>query len=112
MSTVMRDYKFRGTVARVVDGDTLDVNLDLGFHINHRIRVRLLGVDTPEVFGANACEEGKEASLYVKALCPTESTIFVATYKTGKYGRWLARITLPNGQVLNDLLIEKGWPSS
>jgi micrococcal nuclease len=48
---IRQQYIFSGLVNRVIDGDTYDITLDLGFYVSHRIRVRLKGVDTPEVYG-------------------------------------------------------------
>ena len=41
-------FDYRCKLLRVVDGDTIDVNLDLGFNVWHKARVRMLGIDTPE----------------------------------------------------------------
>jgi len=57
-------YIYRCEILKVVDGDTLDVLIDLGFNIKMKERVRLFGVNTPEVFGKNANEAGKEASKF------------------------------------------------
>ena len=50
---------------RVVDGDTIVVNIDLGFHLYTEEYIRLAGVDTPEIFGRHAEEKGKLAKLFV-----------------------------------------------
>jgi micrococcal nuclease len=97
------NYAYQGTIARVVDGDTYDINVDLGFNIRHRIRVRLLDLDTPEVYGKHACEEGKIVSDHVKAILPKGTKVIVKTYKTGKYGRWLAEIEV-GGNDLKTLI--------
>lgn len=47
-------YTYPCIILSVIDGDTIDVELDLGFHIKMKERVRLLDVDTPEVFGKKA----------------------------------------------------------
>lgn len=59
-------YIYRCEILKVIDGDTLDVMIDLGFNIKMRERVRLLGVDTPEVFGQKAVPEGSTASAFTK----------------------------------------------
>ncbi len=59
-------YTYRCKIVRVVDGDTLDLEIDLGFNVRIRERVRLFGVNTPEVFGTNATEAGKLASEFTK----------------------------------------------
>lgn len=102
-------YDYKAKVQRVVDGDTVDLDIDVGFHMRALVRVRLVGVDTPEVYGPNACEEGKEASAFTKDLLPEGQDVIVTTQKTGKYDRWLAIIELPDGRCINDLLIAEGW---
>lgn len=59
-------YIYDCKVLNVVDGDTIDIELDLGFNIKVKERVRLIGVDTPEVFGATAVPEGVLASNFTK----------------------------------------------
>lgn len=97
------EYKYKGYINRVVDGDTYDVIIDLGFNIRHKIRVRLLDIDTPEIYGKYACENGKIISDYVKTILTENKEVYVQTYKTGKYGRWLANITV-NNQNLKTLI--------
>lgn len=88
------DYTYKGKISYVVDGDTYDVIIDLGFLIAHQIRIRLLDLDTPEIYGPNACPEGQTVSDYVKTILPEGKEVLLKTYKTGKYGRWLADITV------------------
>ena len=61
-------YEYSCTVTRVVDGDTIDVILDLGFSILHKCRVRLYGIDTPESRTRNKDEKirGKLASKFLQ----------------------------------------------
>ncbi len=63
-------YEYNCTVTRVVDGDTIDVILDLGFSILHKCRVRLYGIDTPESRTRDKDEKarGKLAAKYVETL--------------------------------------------
>lgn len=115
---MIRQYIFEGMVDRVIDGDTYDVILDLGFYTTHTIRVRLKGVDTPEVFGKAASEEGKIASAYVKGLIENKRVI-VQTYKNApsSFNRWEADIWLDllledgtiNKVSLADHLVDKGY---
>jgi micrococcal nuclease len=107
-----KKYKYNAAVVRVVDGDTIDVSIDLGFKIFSVQRIRLKGVDTPEIYGRTTPEEkelGKAASEYVKELLPVGKQIVVETSKNkkGKYGRYLAVIWV-DGQSLNQMLIESG----
>jgi len=97
-------HRYRAKINRVIDGDTVDLNVDLGFYVNINIRARLTGVDTPE--------RGHEDFLKAKAALEnllqdsldSEGYIVINTGKTGKYGRWL--VTIDN---VNDTLA-KVWP--
>lgn len=81
-------YNYRAIVTKIVDGDTIDVSIDLGFHVWVKQRLRLARVNTPE--------RGQpgfwEATNRVSELCPVGSEIQVKTYKTGKFGRWIAEV--------------------
>lgn len=96
-------YNYMAKVTRVVDGDTIDVEIDLGFDIWHKVRLRLAHIDAYE----KSTEIGKEAAAFLKALL---EGFFVEIYteKTDKYGRYLATVIL-NGVNLNDQLISKGY---
>ncbi len=106
-------YEYKATINRVVDGDTVDVALDLGFDIVYNNRIRLLGIDTPESRTRDLEEKkrGLAAKDRVKALCPKGSVVTVKTTKDGKgkFGRILGEIYV-NGilQSINQLLIEEG----
>ncbi|MBX5470354.1 MAG: thermonuclease family protein [Thermoleophilaceae bacterium] len=91
-----------GVVTRVSDGDTIRL-AGLG-------RVRLIGVDTPEVYGQAECY-GREASAFVKRLLPVGARV---GYRLGvdprdRYGRALAYVWLRDGRMLNLLLAERGY---
>ena len=106
-------WHYKAKVVRVVDGDTYDVAVDLGFYIYHQIRVRLRGVDTPEVYGANASPEGKIASQYVKDLIEGDDVI-VTTYKSQPttFNRWEADVQFISGGELTQLsehLVTQGY---
>lgn len=97
-------YEYRGTVVRWVDGDTVDMNIDLGFHLTMAGRFRLDGIDTPE--------RGRPGSLEAKAraeaLAPVGSHVMVLTEKGDKYGRWLAVVCPPEGPPVNVTLVYEG----
>jgi micrococcal nuclease len=106
----MSQYTYNAVVERVVDGDTLDLAVDLGFKVQVRERFRLFGIDTPEVFGKSKSPEGEAASAYLKALLPVGTRVLVETVKgTEKYGRWLAMVYLPDSKTpVNTMLIDAG----
>jgi micrococcal nuclease len=103
-------------VTRIVDGDTIDVEVDLGFRVSTKVRVRLSGVDTPEVRGPER-PEGLKSSDFVRRWVG-ESTewstedfpLRMRSTKTGKFGRWLADIWSPRdpGVTLNQVLLDTG----
>ena len=89
-------YVRRAKIVRLVDGDTVDVDMDLGMSITTRQRLRLFGINTPEVRGPEKAA-GHAATEHLAELLVTfahkgEWDIVVQTYKDkkGKYGRYLA----------------------
>lgn len=98
-------------VARVVDGDTLDVDTPDGDR--PRTRVRLWGVDTPETVQPDTPVQhfGPEAGKFTKSLCAGKRvTLRLEPHRTrGKYGRLLAYVVLPDGRMLNRVLVEEGF---
>lgn len=108
-------YLYKMTVTRVVDGDTIEGIVDLGFNVSTTLRFRLLDIDTPETFRPRnelEKEHGKRATARVEELI-LGKTVLVRSHKTGKYGRWLAEIFVNDadydaGRQLADILIEEG----
>lgn len=103
-------YTYRAIVDRVVDGDTYDVTVDLGFKIYHKIRVRLRNVDTPEVFGSRASEAGRIAAAYVTNMILGKEVV-ITTYKTNakSFDRWVADVTVDDYVDLGTHLIAEGY---
>ena len=93
LSLPMELYIHKAKVLRVVDGDTIDVQVDCGFRIYHSIRLRLLDYDTPE-----RKEEGFEQSTkYIRECINTcYGRVFVKTERRDGFGRWLAHVWLTN----------------
>ena len=92
-------YEYRATLARIIDGDTYDLEIDLGLRVQTRARVRLRGVDTPETYGVRAGSvewtRGQAAKEFVRAWFEAHGPeLIVRTFKdrTGKFGRWLVEI--------------------
>ncbi len=104
-------YEYKATIRRIVDGDTVDVTLDLGFDILYNNRIRLLGIDAPESRTRDLEEKalGLAAKDRVKELCPVGSTVILRTTKDGKgkFGRILGEIFVEE-QSVNKLLVEEG----
>ena len=107
-------YEYKCKILRVVDGDTVDVDIDLGFGMwMHKERIRLYGIDTPESRTRDLEEKryGNIAKEVVKSHMPVGSTQTLITEKdkSGKYGRILGKFRLEDGSILNDFMIEKHY---
>jgi micrococcal nuclease len=97
-------FTYAAEVIRWVDGDTVDVSVDLGFRTYSRQRLRLYGIDTPERGQRNYVE----ARAFAEGYAPVGATVVVKTFKTPeKFGRFLALVYVGKISV-NDLLVESG----
>ena len=102
-------------VTKVVDGDTIDVDIDLGFDISFSSRVRLAGIDTPESRTRDLAEKalGLEAKEYLKKALGDAKSVVIKTEKMNsseKYGRILGWIYVNGDTVsLNDMMINDGY---
>jgi micrococcal nuclease len=111
---IMQNYIYNATIINVVDGDTVDVRIDLGFYTHTEQRMRLNGIDTKEL-NSQILEErelAKAAKILVQKYLNKGCT--VVSYKKDKYGRFLADIYIkneegvPSGTSLNNELIASG----
>ena len=84
-------YEYTATVVRVVDGDTVDVDISLGFGVSCRQLLRLVGIDAPERRGDEKVA-GLAATAFLESLLAAQASLSCRTLKdrTGKYGRYLA----------------------
>ena len=100
------EYKYRAEVVRVVDGDTVDATVDLGFNLKLSARFRLLGINAPE----KNTKEGKESLARLAVLLPVGSSVVVQTTKDKKekFGRYLGTFLL-NGKSVNQQLVDEGF---
>jgi micrococcal nuclease len=116
---VAPNYIYRCIVTRVVDGDTVDADIDLGFNMIYKERIRLMGIDTPESRTRNKHEKvlGKASKVRLKELVQSaqpltgkrgKKAVFLQTSKEGKgkFGRILGTLWI-NDQNLNDILISE-----
>lgn len=97
-------YEYKATVLRWIDGDTVKLDVDLGFGMSAKHTFRLHGIDTPERGQRNHAE----ATALVNLLAPPLSIVQIQTLKDAdKYGRYLAILHVADGCV-SDILIEDG----
>ena len=108
----MEKYIYGAKLLRVVDGDTADVMIDLGFDTWVKARLRFKGVDTWEKRTKDLKEKSKgiEASAFTQEyLEKNDGSFTIQSYGKGKYGRVLAEIFIEGEEKsLNELLIENG----
>jgi micrococcal nuclease len=111
---IMFEYYVK-KVTKVVDGDTIDVDIDLGFDISFSSRVRLAGIDTPESRTTDKMEKslGLEAKAYLKHEIEAAKSVVIKTEKmdsSEKYGRILGWVFLDGASVsLNEKMIADGY---
>ena len=110
----MYEYRVK-KITKIVDGDTIDVDIDLGFNISYSQRVRLAGIDTPESRTKDVKEKalGQEVKDRLKVLTEKATTIVIRTEKpdsTEKYGRVLGWLFIDGETVsINEGLISDGY---
>ena len=112
-------YEYNCKILRVIDGDTVDVDIDLGFGIwMHKERIRLHGIDTPESRTRDKIEKifGFEAKRMVQAWLPVGSnqTLVTTKDKSGKFGRVLGKFIIFDGRndrvsTLNEWMVENHY---
>lgn len=87
-------WHYRATVTRILDGDTMEVLVDVGFDMTRHTRVRLLGVDCPEFRTKDYAEKHRaiQARDFVIDLCPVDSEVLIRTEKDDSFGRYLADV--------------------
>ena len=113
MGKQVKKHGYSCKLLRVVDGDTADAMIDLGFNVWVKNRIRFMGVDAWESRTRNKEEKvkGLAAKAYVKDLLENsdEGKFSIISHGTGKYGRVLGELFVKgHEQSVNDLLIENG----
>lgn len=112
-------FQYPGQIMRIVDGDTLWLELDLGFRIKLKVDVRLAHINTPETINFTAQGLADPAAEFVNRACPVGSIVVADIIKQEKNGRWLAAIYYRAGEndrdkimqaplVLNNELVQAG----
>jgi len=111
-----RFFTYRAWVERVIDGDTLWLTIDLGFDTIFRQKIRLRGIDTPEI----NFDEGKKAKDFVQRQLRQCPSVIIKTYKTDKYDRYIADLfylknddnlekMCDEGILLNSEIVTRGY---
>ena len=108
-------YHYKAEVLSVYDGDTVTLMIDQGMKHFARVKVRLVGINTPEIRTKDLDEKkrGLEAKEYLKSRIEGK-TVIVHTVKKGKFGRWLGVLWVFDedmdtlGESLNDEMIRVG----
>ena len=113
-------YEYKGRIRRVIDGDTLEIEADLGFHITKTIRVRLAGINAPEVRGDER-EAGRASKAALEEFLLAGEAVrpvfgypcILHTFKGRSFGRWVASVHVmpdPNGEPVSvaDWMVENG----
>lgn len=109
MTIPAQQYVFRATVRRVVDADTVDASIDVGFHTYHVERLRLLRVNAPEVTGATKAAGLASKAFVQEWFAVAGSGLVVQTYLADSFGRYLAEVwRTTDGANLSDDLLAAG----
>lgn len=100
-------YHYEATVTRIVDGDTIDVDIDMGFGCTIHHRLRLARINAPEVRGVER-QEGLAAKEWIETFLPIGSVVMIRTYKDDSFGRYIAEIWVSEWQNLSDMIVNEG----
>lgn len=105
-------FEYNAKVAKIVDGDTIDAYIDLGFDVWVSKRIRFMGIDTPESRTRDKVEKkyGKAAKARLtEMLASTNNEFILRSHGTGKFGRVLGELFSPGDLVsINQRLINEG----
>jgi micrococcal nuclease len=101
------DYRYAAKILRIIDADTIEVDLDLGCDIHTNLTLRLYGINAPEMRTA----EGKAAKAYVQIMLPVDTPVVIETIKDRreKYGRYLAIVWHEFFGNANQHLLDNGY---
>lgn len=106
-------YEYRATVVRVIDGDSLYLDIDVGFNLTTRQCVRLLRINAPEMRGETR-EAGIRSKSYLESLLPLrqQGTLIIRTEKDDSFGRYLAELLVTDGDGtvtnINQAMLDSG----
>lgn len=100
-------FEYKCTILKIVDADTADAKVDLGFRVSMEMRFRLFGINAPEL----RTDEGKIAAKHLAELMPVGSEMTVRTKKdkTEKFGRYLGTFVDSDGHEVNERMVLGGF---
>ena len=98
----MNERLYPASVVEVLDGDSVRLNIDVGFRMFFKNLFRMNGIDAPEY------SAGATATARLRELLPIGAQVHVLSYRPDKYGRWLVDVFLEDGRCANDILVEEG----
>ena len=107
-------YEYKAKILKIVDGDTMDVEIDLGFNMHANMRLRLSGLDTEDLNDSNLQKRSmaKDAKARVEELVSQKGKDFVVVRtikdRKEKFGRYLATIVFQDNTNLNETLLSEG----
>lgn len=106
VKTGSKQYEYGAKFSRVVDGDTYEFLLDLGFDIWHRVHVRVVGASVVEMEG-ETLEEGARVANYVYDILKDAETLVVYTQQKRSFNRWLGYV-FADGIDIGKHLVDMG----
>jgi micrococcal nuclease len=111
MEHIQDPFLYKCVIQRIVDGDTVDVDIDLGFGIwLRKERIRIAGIDTPEKRTRDKVEKvfGLAATAKAHELIPEGSECIIRTRRdrAGKYGRTMGDFVLEDGRLYTNIMVE------
>ena len=98
-------FEYRAKIVSVYDGDTCRADIDLGFGVILKNQsIRAYGIDTPEI----PTTEGIQSREFAKSILAVGTSVTITTFKDakGKYGRYLAKIIMPDGSDFSTSMID------
>jgi endonuclease YncB( thermonuclease family) len=104
-------YEYKAKIIRILDSDTFETEISLGFGVGFTTKLRLKDFDGPETWRPrNEAERihGQAATDFVRAFIGDNEYVTIKTEKTGKYGRYIASVEV-NGNDLREELIAEGF---
>jgi micrococcal nuclease len=109
----LMEYIYKILVTRVVDGDTIDAEVDLGFNLTLNKRIRLHGIDTPETRTTDKEEKIKGLAAKKRLqeiVSEQDNVLFLKSMDQGKFGRCIGVLFAADfdDQSINDLLVQEG----